>query len=297
MTKQLLIIVGLVAVLLMSSIGYMLFKKYDSFSIKKPVPQVVTTVTNTTASTTLSTATSTAGIIYTSIDLYKEGENSASYIKIQGGVPDIIKDKINTELFKRSSCFAESDEYLRDSLLHEYDFPKVDTKPPYTKVDIAKMNTETLRKNLFIYGHFDELSNQEVVYADKNLFSVEGHYQNYCGGAYPNHSIDAMNFDLQTGKEISFADLFKDFEKDRLAIKEVILKSLPLTVYDDPSECSTEYLHFKYIDTSLTKEGFKIRGLGYPHVAQACEPIGVVPYKVLLPYMNTNLLYLKGVIK
>ena len=70
--------------------------------------------------------------------------------------------------------------------------------------------------------------------------------------------------------------------------------------FDPSAECPTDGLNLdiEWIESTLTKEGFKIESLGYPHVAQACEPAStVIPYKVLLSYMNTSLPYLKEVLK
>lgn len=260
-------------------------------------------VIENTSSNEITLSTSTSNIKYSHVTFYKEGENSAQYIKIQGGISDEIKQKINEVLFKNSSCFASTGtdiisltSDLRDALSQAYD--NEDTKPPYSEQDIMNMNLETLRTNLLKHGNWDESQDQNLVYADNNLLIIENKFNTSCGGVHPNDGTHAYNFDLSTGNEIEFKTIFKNFEKDKTAISNLILGFLKKEgSLEYEKECDIKDLDLEFSNFAFTKEGLKVYSLGYSHAEQVCEPLGaVIPYSVVLSYMGTNLVFMKSIL-
>lgn len=51
-------------------------------------------------------------------------------------------------------------------------------------------------------------------YASEDLFSGEVSEEWECGAPYPSTEPRSFTYDLRTGKEVAFADLFQDYEKD-----------------------------------------------------------------------------------
>jgi len=56
----------------------------------------------------------------------------------------------------------------------------------------------------------------KVEFAEKDIFSIYASAEYYCGGPYPtNDSNISITFDLVTGKQLQFRDLFADYEKNK----------------------------------------------------------------------------------
>lgn len=58
----------------------------------------------------------------------------------------------------------------------------------------------------------------KVGYISADLFSVEVSEDWFCQAAYPSTEPRSFTYDLRTGKEVAFAELFQDYEKNRDAI-------------------------------------------------------------------------------
>src|SRR5882762_9709323 len=70
-----------------------------------------------------------------------------------------------------------------------------------------------------------------VEYAAKDIFSIYASAHYYCGGPYPTNDANmSLTFDLRTGKNVQFAELFRSYEanKDQL-LKIIFSKKLART--------------------------------------------------------------------
>lgn len=234
-------------------------------------------------------SSSTGSILYSYITLYKDGENEAHYIRIDSGVPENVKQRINATLSEHSSCFSVfSTNELRDSLRYAYDHADSGTLP-FSSEDIALMDFKSIQANLFKYGYWDEVQNQKVVYVDNDLIQIDHFYDMYCDGAYRQNGTHAYNFDTHTGAEITFPQIFTHYEKDKDRINTALVEFLKKESPRE-EECEITYTDIdEFVNFSFTHDGLKLYSIGYPHALQACEPTDVtIPYSYLKPYLNTD---------
>ncbi len=85
----------------------------------------------------------------------------------------------------------------------------------------------------------------------KNLLSIVATEEGNCDkpdNRIPEYRIGLV-FDLETGRQLLFADLFTDYTKDSKAIKEIIKSKFQQNSYPPNSVCQIN--HTKYVDTIL----------------------------------------------
>ena len=127
-----------------------------------------------------------------------------------------------------------------------------------------------------------------VSYAENDVLSVYLRASWYCGGPYPtngaNHSV---TFDMQTGEEVAFADLFDRYVRNRSAIAATIFAE-QIQKYDGPEDgqsCNGMYsLRFENDQPTLFSFAddlaYRIEGGDvvaepiFPHVIAACAEEG-----------------------
>jgi hypothetical protein len=137
----------------------------------------------------------------------------------------------------------------------------------------------------------------KVGFASADLFSVEVSEDWFCGAAYPSSESRSFTFDLRTGKEVAFADLFQDFEKSRVAILGTLFAGG--VAYPD-EECKEAVASWPRSDAELgakpangllfasgsfrfhlTPKALHVYEVDLPHVIAACAARAVVPYEKL----------------
>jgi hypothetical protein len=131
-----------------------------------------------------------------------------------------------------------------------------------------------------------------VAYADKDIFSIYASAQYYCGGPYPTNDANiSQTFDLRTGKQVQFGELFKDYEAEKREILKTIFatevaraKRLAASGKAKEDSCETTY-SLDNLEGSTFSFNFSSAGLqvqpSWPHVIEACAEIVTVPYSRL----------------
>lgn len=137
----------------------------------------------------------------------------------------------------------------------------------------------------------------KVGYASADLWSVEVSEEWFCRAAYPSTEPRSFTYDLRTGKEVAFADLFRDYEKTRDAILGTLFAD---AVANLSRECKEDVASwpggddesgakpangFRLLGDSisfhLTPTALHVAEAGLPHVIAACGLIAEVPHEKL----------------
>lgn len=144
-------------------------------------------------------------------------------------------------------------------------------------------------------GAASEDSAAIVRFADREIFSVERHVS-YDG---TNHSINdekvSMNFDLKTGKEVKFSNLFQNYDASKEAIQKIIAKFLPTARGNNygPSACRehwteeelSEFPAYYFLGQNIVIQST------FPHALEVCDFAITLPAKELLTFASpTSLL-------
>lgn len=131
-----------------------------------------------------------------------------------------------------------------------------------------------------------------VEYAAKDIFSIYASAEYFCGGAYPtNDSNNSVTFDMKTGKQIKFEELFKNYEADKREILGTIFASLIARAASGNAkkegDCAGEadMYTIDHFESSSYAFNFSKTGLSvqpeWPHVIEACAERVTVPYAKL----------------
>ena len=139
-----------------------------------------------------------------------------------------------------------------------------------------------------------------VEYAAHNVFSIYASAEYFCGGAYPtNDSNNSVTFDMKTGKQIKFEELFKDYEADKQEILGTIFASQIATAKrraasrkpDAEDDCEDLFQPDR-LESSTYAFNFSRNGLSvqpeWPHVIEACAERVTVPYAKLAKFAAPN---------
>lgn len=131
----------------------------------------------------------------------------------------------------------------------------------------------------------------DVTYASPEVWSVRLSEGWFCGGAYPGGRDGSFTFDLETGEEIGFEGLFRDWERDGAAILELLfgesLRSAGTECKEAAAASGVEELApglrflggvFAY---HLTPTSLHVAEQDLPNVVGACAVQADVPYEKL----------------
>jgi hypothetical protein len=134
-----------------------------------------------------------------------------------------------------------------------------------------------------------------VDYADKDIFSIYASAEYYCGGAYPTNDANmSLTFDLRTGKQVQFGELFKNYHADKREILRTIFasqvkrserliasgKAREQTCEGDPDLFALDNLEGSTFAFNFSRAGLKVQPQ-WPHVIEACAELVTVPYRDL----------------
>jgi hypothetical protein len=135
----------------------------------------------------------------------------------------------------------------------------------------------------------------KVDFADKDIFSIYASAEYYCGGAHPiNDANISLTFDLRTGKQVEFEELFTNYEMNKREILRAIFakqversEKLAKTGRQKENSCegdadlySLENLESSTFSFNISKQGLKVQPQ-WPHVIEACAELVNVPYSRL----------------
>lgn len=116
---------------------------------------------------------------------------------------------------------------------------------------------------------------------EKNIVSLVMHYSHYCGGAHPNYGQTAYNFDLISGKELKWNDVYPSISMSEIAVKEE--QHFTHEVADENCEYDMND-DFKYGTWFIDKSGLVLVP-NLPHVATVCAIEFTLPWDKALKYM------------
>ena len=153
--------------------------------------------------------------------------------------------------------------------------------------------------------------NSKVTFAKLDIFSIYAAANYYCGGPYPTNNANlSITFDLKTGKQIEFAQLFKNYETDKEKILSVIFaaqiqhsekiaaklkaegKDPEASCEGDPDLYSLEHLLSDSFDYNFSALGLEVQPQ-WPHIIEACSKTVSVPYKKLRRYAAPDSILLR----
>lgn len=139
-----------------------------------------------------------------------------------------------------------------------------------------------------------------VEYAAHDVFSIYASAEYFCGGAYPtNDSNNSVTFDMKTGRQIKFEELFKNYEADKREILETIFASQiavatrrAATRKPEAEEDCEDLFQLDRLESSTYAFNFSRNGLSvqpeWPHVIEACAERVTVPYAKLSKFAAPN---------
>jgi Deacetylase PdaC len=228
-----------------------------------------------------------------------------SYVQLTGGAsPEILK-KVNNDLKYdafSTSCFGDpSDPESINSMQSNYNdlVSFMEYRDHYaTKAEVAKMNNNQIKQRLIDDFDFYYSYSSEVMYAKNNFLSVNVVEEDFCGGAHPNNNRYSFNFNLMTGEDVPFRDLFKNYAKDQKDIEKVVTDALVADRKDDygsPDYCdykqdlANKTIEIKNMAYIIVNNGFSAISVGYIRPDQYCEPGGVfIPFSSLIKYLKLD---------
>lgn len=139
-----------------------------------------------------------------------------------------------------------------------------------------------------------------VEYAAHDIFSIYASAEYFCGGAYPtNDSNNSATFDMKTGKQVKFEELFKNYEADKREILQTIFATQIATAArraasrkpDAEDDCE-DLFEIERLESSSYAFNFSRNGLSvqpeWPHVIEACADRVTVPYAKLQRFAAPN---------
>lgn len=238
---------------------------------------------------------------------FEEGGDGVVFPQIESGINEEIKNKINKEL-KFGNCFPLPDD--EDSLLfihkmYMYEVAKKEgldfdrSEKQYTAVDkkIEALSYEETRQKLMDEFYYEDFLDSKVSFNKNNVLSVFYNYVMNCGGVHPISGLVGANFDLLSGDQIYFKDLFADYGKDEEAIVDIIAKKLDEELYAGVDNCDTYTKSLKggevdlvYSDYILNDDGIKLISLNYPYASKQCDinPGIQIPTSLLSKYLKKD---------
>ncbi|MCR5054711.1 MAG: DUF3298 and DUF4163 domain-containing protein, partial [Lachnospiraceae bacterium] len=77
------------------------------------------------------------------------------------------------------------------------------------------------------FNGFEQTRNPRVMRCDDRVLSIMYDYYGYLGGAHGDYYFGGYNYDVNTGKELSVKDVFKDTSNLNATIKEKLYESYP----------------------------------------------------------------------
>lgn len=141
-----------------------------------------------------------------------------------------------------------------------------------------------------------------VEYADKEIFSIYASAEYSCGGAYPtNDDNRSVTFDLRTGRQVQFEELFKDYQANKREILRTIFakqveRSEKMTASGRPQENTCEgdpdlyslaHLESSSFSFNFSRVGLRVQP-DWPHVIEGCAELVTVPYIELKRYATPD---------
>ncbi len=144
----------------------------------------------------------------------------------------------------------------------------------------------------------DHWSEVRTTYAANDVLSVFIRFGGFCGGAHPINGVNvSATFDLRTGKQVEFRDLFADYARDAPAIVRALFPAQTaaadrLTDAEIEGLSEDEFCIQFYTTANLVEEyfgySFSHAGLvaepGLSHAVRPCVEEAVVPYARLAPF-------------
>ncbi|MBI5420946.1 MAG: hypothetical protein HZA35_01390 [Parcubacteria group bacterium] len=139
-----------------------------------------------------------------------------------------------------------------------------------------------------------------VDYAKNNIFSIRERGSYYCGGMYPTNTVsDGLIFDMKSGEQVRFQNLFKNYEMDKDNIintvyGDMIMTAKDLTINDTErgacadsytSESLTSIDHSYSFSPSVKTITIKP---DFPPAAEGCSKEFEIPIQKLLPFIDAN---------
>lgn len=119
-----------------------------------------------------------------------------------------------------------------------------------------------------------------------SILSIHSMFSSYAeGNAYPNNVLKSYNFDLTTGKEISFESLFKKDSKYLIPLHKFMAEAM---IKDKTINDKEEFIALKKdkYEFYLTPNALVLINLFDIHAMQAIEV--AVPYAKIKKYLNTE---------
>lgn len=120
-----------------------------------------------------------------------------------------------------------------------------------TKETVAEYGAWKLEDERDYEVEYTSQLNVYIERADEKLFTIKTGFYDDAGGAHPNHGATSLNFDPQTGNEISIQDVIADQENFAANVRTAMEKANPdameeIDLYFYPGEDSTETDPFQY---------------------------------------------------
>lgn len=115
------------------------------------------------------------------------------------------------------------------------------------KSDYEEMDEEQVQE---IFQSYDDYASYQVERQDEKILSFSYNSWYYGGGAHGNSYTSGLNYDVKTGKVLTFEDIFENKENGLAEVKEYILEQCQLPYYSE--RLSENYEN--YIDDVITDE-------------------------------------------
>lgn len=249
--------------------------------------------------------------VYDEIDVPQLAKSSDKYIKekdIDGNIKDVNRFIIDD--FAKHQCpDIESENATDTNRLYEVHnsiddiYNDIDSRfkvKPYSK---GNSSTQLSKEDKLL--SIQQAGRASVWYAtttllNKDIFSLSINVQSDCGGAHPNYRSYGLNYfinkdnGVSTSTVIALIDIFKNYDKDKKEIKDIILNEVRKKykasedaggtciegisqIYEREIEYEDDYKNdHSYtvhpFDFSLSKDSIDILAFGLPHADLACEP-------------------------
>jgi len=131
-----------------------------------------------------------------------------------------------------------------------------------------------------------------ISYAKNKFLSVLATEDIWCtGGAHGYVGNSGLNFDMTTGNQVKFSNLFMDYPRDEKAINKAVI-AIAQKENPNPGDPDCSYDEFLgnngfYPEYVISEKGIVLVYLGFPYAARLCEPDEVlIPLSSLSKYLK-----------
>lgn len=213
----------IVVLILALSITITACQEKKTVSVEKATKEVITTSetsTNEAQAKKENEKESDVTITYEDKSSESKDKNGNLLLTVTGNIP-VIMIKGNQEASDKINAYYKESQNKQNETIKQY-------------IDYAKDYLSTVGdKELSYWNGYGLGQTYRSARVDNEVISIVEESYEYAGGAHPNTTRSAQNFDTKTGELLTLKDVFTDVEKGIAFVNEYLLKQMKASKEQD----------------------------------------------------------------